>query len=93
MIRPSATGVEIDIRVVVRAQKTVLGGTREGCLVVRLQAPPVEGAANEALLRFLAELLHVPRRAVRLVKGERSRTKRVAVDAVAREDVERCLDG
>jgi uncharacterized protein (TIGR00251 family) len=51
-------------------------------LRVRLAAPPVDGAANEALTRFLAERLRVPRSAVRLVSGETSRTKLVDVDGL-----------
>jgi uncharacterized protein YggU (UPF0235/DUF167 family) len=46
---------------------------------VRLAAPPVEGAANEALVAFVASWLSVPRRAVRIVSGERSRRKRLSV--------------
>ena len=65
-----------------RSRKTELGGTRDDALLVRLAAPPVEDAANDALVAFLAELLQQPRRAVRIVSGERSRRKRVAIDGV-----------
>ena len=51
-------------------------------LVVRLAAPPVEGAANEALIEFLAAAFHVPRRAVQILSGDRDRRKRVAIDGV-----------
>ena len=56
-------------------------------MVVRLAAPPVEGAANDALIEFLADRLHVARRAVRIVSGERGRQKRVAVSGVTAERV------
>ncbi len=52
---------------------------RDNALLVRLAAPPVEGAANDALIAFLADRLRVPRRAVQIVSGERGRQKRVAV--------------
>jgi hypothetical protein len=52
---------------------------RQGALLVRLGAAPVDGAANDALVRLLAESLDVPRRAVRLVSGERARQKRVRI--------------
>jgi len=68
--------------VIPRARKTEFGGTREGALVVRLAAPPVEGAANDALVAFIAGALDVPRRAVRIVSGDKSRTKRLAIDGV-----------
>ena len=49
---------------------------------MRLAAPPVEGAANDALIAFLSDALDVPRRDVTLVSGERSRDKRVRIDGV-----------
>jgi uncharacterized protein YggU (UPF0235/DUF167 family) len=57
----------------------MIAGVRQGTLLVRLAAAPVQGAANDALVRLLAETLEVPRRAVTLVSGERSRNKRVHV--------------
>lgn len=83
MIAETASGVELDVRVIPRAKKSGLGGVRDGAVLIRLAAPPVEGAANEALISFLSEILRVPRRAIRIVSGERSRHKRVAVDGLA----------
>lgn len=76
-------GCSITLRVLPRAGRTALAGTRAGALLVRVAAPPVEGAANDAVLDFLAERLGVPRRAVTLVSGHRSRDKRVRVAGVA----------
>jgi hypothetical protein len=75
-------GVLLTIRVIPRARKTQLAGLRDGALVVKVSTPPVEGAANETLLAFLADRLHLPRRAVRLVGGDRGRQKRVAIAGV-----------
>jgi uncharacterized protein (TIGR00251 family) len=85
LIRPTATGVEIDVRVIPRANRTQASGERDGRLLVRLAAPPVDGAANAALIEYLSELFDVPRRAVRIVSGERGRQKRVAVDGVSED--------
>ena len=52
---------------------------RAGAYLIRLAAPPVEGAANGALLAFLAETLDVPRRNVTIVAGDKSRHKRVQI--------------
>jgi uncharacterized protein (TIGR00251 family) len=52
---------------------------RRGAFVIRLAAPPVDGAANDALLAFLADALDVPRRDISLVSGEKSRDKRVRI--------------
>lgn len=60
-------------------------------MLVRVAAPPVEGAANDALITFLADLLRVPRRNIRLIRGERSRRKRIAVAGVNAEFVRHLL--
>jgi len=83
--------VEIAVRVIPRAKKTEAAGERGGALVVRVAAPPVEGAANEALIDFLSASLRVPRRAIRIVSGEHGRLKRVAIEGVAAADVRRLL--
>lgn len=69
----------LEVRVIPRAQKTAFSGERDGRMVVRLAAPPVDGAANAALIAFLAEYYQVPRSRVRIVSGERSRNKRVEI--------------
>jgi uncharacterized protein (TIGR00251 family) len=79
--------ITFDVRVIPRARKTECAGYREDVLVVRLAAPPVDGAANEALIAFFAASLHVPRRAVRIVSGDRNRQKRVAIDGVTSEHI------
>ena len=93
MIRATPTGVEFDVRVIPRAGRSGLAGERDGRVLVRLGAPPVEGAANEALIELMAKLFDCPKRSVRLVAGERSRSKRVAVDGVPLADAERLLLG
>jgi uncharacterized protein len=78
-LRDTGEGVTLRVRVQPRASKDALGGEREGALVVRLSAPPVEGAANEALARFLGKALGIAPSAVRIMKGATSRQKLVAV--------------
>jgi hypothetical protein len=69
----------LTVRVIPRASRTCLAGERAGALLVRLSAPPVDNAANDALLRFIAEVLGVPRSNLSVAQGERTRTKRVRV--------------
>ena len=88
MITSTPEGVVIDVRVVPRATKAGIAGTRDAALVIRLNAPPVEGAANKELIEVIAKTLGVPRRAVRIVSGEHSRNKRVAVAGVTRAAAE-----
>jgi len=84
-------GTVVPVRVVPRAGRTGVEGTRAGALLVRLGAPPVEGAANRALVCLMADLLGVPRRQVEIVSGERSRDKRVLVRGLTATDVARRL--
>ena len=79
--------ITLDVRVIPRARKTECAGFRDAVLVVRVAAPPVEGAANDALIAFFSSALHVPRRAVRIVSGDRTRQKRVAIDGVSKEQI------
>jgi hypothetical protein len=74
-----------------RARRTEVAGLHGAALKIRLAAPPVDGAANDELVRFLAEQLGVPRRAVRLVAGAGARRKVVVVDGVAADDAIRVL--
>jgi uncharacterized protein (TIGR00251 family) len=79
--------VFIGVRVIPRASRPGLAGMRDGALLVRLSAPPVEGAANAELIQVLAKALDVPKRQVTIVAGERSRLKRVKLEGVTAERV------
>jgi uncharacterized protein (TIGR00251 family) len=72
----------LPIHVQPRAARNEFVGLHDGCLKIRLTAPPVEGAANEALLRFLADWLDLPRRQIALVSGPGSRRKLVEADGL-----------
>jgi uncharacterized protein len=74
--------VTFAVRVAPRAARTVLAGEHDGALKVRVAAPPVEGAANEELVRFLARHFGVPARDVEIVSGHSSKTKRVRLRGV-----------
>jgi uncharacterized protein (TIGR00251 family) len=78
-LRATGDGVSLRVRVQPRASRDALSGEREGALVVRLTAPPVAGAANEALARFLGKTLGVAPSAVRVVRGATGRDKVVSV--------------
>ena len=74
---PSTT--RITVRLTPRASRDEIVGLRDGVLHVRVTAPPVDGAANEALLRLVAKALGVPPRDLRIASGATSRTKVVDV--------------
>jgi uncharacterized protein YggU (UPF0235/DUF167 family) len=67
------------VRVIPRAGRSRIAGVRDGALLVRLAAAPVEGAANDALVALLADAFGVPRRSLTLASGARARDKRILV--------------
>ena len=88
-LRPMAGGVAIAVRVTPRAPKTVVGPFKDGRLLVRVTAAPVDSAANDATVRAIADALAVSRGAVRIATGLTSRNKTVHVTGVTVADVER----
>jgi len=84
------TVVRVAVHVQPRASRSEIIGQHGAALKVRLQAPPVDGAANEALVRLLADSLGVPQRSVRVVAGAPSRAKTVEIDGTT-EDAVRAL--
>ena len=85
VVKAGRDGVLIEVRVIPRAGRSGLAGTRDGAILVRLNAPPVEGAANDELIAILADTLGVPRRALTITAGERSRRKRVQVRGISEQ--------
>ena len=79
--RESGDSVELSLHVQPGAKRTEVAGLHGTALKLRLAAPPVEGKANAALLRFLADAFDVPLRSVTLVRGETSREKLVRITA------------
>ncbi len=80
---PGGAGVTIRLYVAPRASANKVLGIHNGAVKIALTAPPVEGAANRALVAFLAKVLDVPRSSVTLLAGETSRNKIVLVDGIA----------
>ena len=83
--------VVFQVRVRPRASKDEVAGEMGGALKVRLQAPALEGRANEALIEFLAQLLKTPKSAVRILSGDRSRTKRIEIRGVTGQQIRALL--
>ncbi len=75
------------MRVIPRSGRSAVAGTRGDALLVRLAAPPVDGAANEALVDYLADLFDRPKRDVSIVSGHASRDKRIVITGLAAADV------
>ncbi len=74
----------LELRVIPRAKTTTIAGIRQGRLLLRLQAPPVDGKANAAIERWFANLFGVGRGAVTIEAGARGRDKRLRIERPAR---------
>ena len=79
------------VKAVPRASRTAIAGEAEGLIRIRLAAPPVDGAANEELIKFLSKLFGRPRSAITIFSGEASRTKRIRVQGVSAAEARRIL--
>jgi uncharacterized protein len=84
-------GVILNLRVAPRASQNEVAEVVGQALKIRLQAPPVEGKANKALARFLAEALGVSASRIRILAGERGRNKRVRVEGLTAQQVAAAL--
>ena len=91
-LRAAGAGCVIDLSVQPNAKRTAADGLHDGALRVRLNAPPVDGKANEVLIAWLAAELGLPRRAVQLLRGATARRKQLQIDLPA-ADVARWLAG
>jgi uncharacterized protein len=78
---------DLAIRVQPRAKRTEIAGERGGTVVIRVAAPPVDGKANDAARRLIAQLLGVPRSAVEIVRGESARDKLVRIEGLSADEV------
>ncbi len=87
--------MRIKIHVIPRSAKNALAWEednarsedQQGQLKARLTAPPVDGAANEALVALLADRLHIPKRAIQIVRGATSRLKTVEIDGLTADEL------
>jgi uncharacterized protein (TIGR00251 family) len=79
-------GLLIDVRVQPKSAQNAIVGEHDGALKIKLNAPPVEGKANKALVQFLAKWLRCPKSSLEIVSGQTSRSKRLLVRIAAGED-------
>lgn len=85
-LRSQPDGVFLSVKVQPRASCNEIGGLHGNELKIAVTAPPVDSAANQAVVEFLAETLGLPQRAVTLVRGQTSRHKVLRLDGLTAED-------
>jgi len=81
----------VEVRVVPRSPRAAIDGVRDGRVVVRVNAPPIDGAANAAVIAALAVALGVPKRDIHIAAGATSRNKSVEIAGLSREEIARRL--
>ena len=81
----------LSVRIQPRSSKNGITRREDGSLKIRLTAPPVDGAANEALIKFLSETLSVNKSQIEIVSGHTSREKRLKINGMSEADVTRLL--
>ena len=86
-------GSRLQLRVIPRSPRTMIDGVRDGRLVVRVTAPPVDDAANHAVIEALADHLRIPRRSIHIVSGATSRNKTVEIAGVAADTIRTLAGG
>jgi uncharacterized protein (TIGR00251 family) len=91
LVRPRGADVWLDLRVTPRASKTAIEGLREGRLVVKVTAPPVDAAANDAVIDLMAKTFSLPKRQVTIALGATGRQKTIALAGVSAADVRQRL--
>ncbi|MDR0311647.1 MAG: DUF167 domain-containing protein [Acidobacteriota bacterium] len=84
-IRETANGLEARLYAQPRAQRSEIAGIHNGALKIKISAPPVDDAANRAIVDFFADLLDIPKSRVRLASGLKSRNKTLIVEGVSRD--------
>lgn len=91
-ITSTATGVCLEVQVQPRSSRNQVVGEQDGRLKIKLTAPPVEGEANQALVDFLAQLLRIPKKDIKLLKGESSRHKLIEIRGISKQELIDKLD-
>jgi len=84
-------GTAFPVKVITRASKTEIAGVSEGIVKIRLTAVPVDGKANEQLIDFLAEQLHVAKSAIEIVAGQNDSKKMISINGLSNAEVEQRL--
>jgi uncharacterized protein (TIGR00251 family) len=80
--------IVFNVKVIPRASRSEIAGEQEGVLRVKIAAPPVDGAANEELMRVLAKHFRIRSGAVRILAGQNGRMKRISIEGISPEDLQ-----
>lgn len=91
VITANDDGTIVQIKLSPRASDNKIVGIMDNAVKIRLQAPPVDGKANKALIKFIAKLLKVPASGVQIISGDTNRNKRIYIRNIPPETVRQKL--
>lgn len=91
MYQETSEGVIISLHVQPQAPKSQIIGEYNNCLKVKIKAPPVDGKANDEIIRFFSEILHCPKNNIEILKGDKSKQKKILVRGMKLTDVQNLL--
>ena len=92
-IKETEQGVRLRIHVIPQSQKSEVVGIQDDALKVKIAAPPVEGRANAACIRFLSDILGVRKNQISIVSGHKSRDKIVAIEGIRKREIQTVISG
>jgi uncharacterized protein (TIGR00251 family) len=90
-IKSKEGGILISIRVQPGASRDSITGIREGSLAIKLCSPPVDGRANDALIKFISRKVGVPPSSIQIIQGIKNRKKVLSVPGVSADEIENAL--
>ena len=93
MVRETNTGLEVPLHVQTRARRNEIAGLHGSALKLRITAPPVDDAANRAILALFASLLAIHKSRLKLVSGQKSRDKVLGIEGASVDYLQSCFPG
>jgi hypothetical protein len=79
-IKKIHNGIKFQIKLIPNSSRCEILGISEGILKIKIDAPPIEGRANEKIIKFLSEILRIPKSKISIISGEKSKTKLIFVE-------------
>ncbi len=92
-VREERGGIIFQVKVLPRSSKNQVAGVSEGMLKIKLTAPPVEGAGNEMLIKFLSGKLDIPKTKISIIRGQSSRSKTILAEGLSAAALEELASG
>ena len=90
-IKENSDGIDLKVRVIPRSSRTMIVGEHDGALKVKISSPPVDGAANDEIIKLMAKTLGVSRSRVEIVSGQTAKAKQIRISDVTAEQAKNAL--